>query len=368
MCHSAVRLLHHVCVLQLPVAATCLLLQAQEKAGLFVDDAHLFERPLVGSQGRRPTQATDLVRTSPHLVLQHPELSNNSLTLPHLLLQSAVFKNPPVLATFLSMLSQGLNLGTFPGQALDLPGGSQFGYAPTDDSYCLFATQPHAPAPPPATLLPGAPTTGSPLPGEFACVDASTKPHPTPDSFTVSYAGTTYVCQGTPGLAPSPIGRKLQPALAPVENAMADTLTAVGSVKLPLIQHLLLYMSYMFVPVPLKVPQTEQELVLMQTGLPIWNCVAFTTPDGTTTLGQATEAIVNDLGGIAEKFLVYLNANGGLTYEHNVINHVSLADPLDLWPTGARPNFQVDFPSVDSDRPLLNSSLAKARPLTTANI
>ena len=40
---------------------SCLLLQAQEKAGIFVDDAHLFERPLVSSQGRRLTQATDLV-------------------------------------------------------------------------------------------------------------------------------------------------------------------------------------------------------------------------------------------------------------------------------------------------------------------
>ena len=131
------------------------------------DDAHLFERPLVSSQGRRPsrpTPATDLVRTSPHLVLQPPELSNNRLTLPNLLLQSAVFTNPSVLAIFLSMHSQGLNFGTFPGQALDLPGGSQFGYAPTDDSYCLFATQPYTPAPStplPATLLtllPGAPT------------------------------------------------------------------------------------------------------------------------------------------------------------------------------------------------------------------
>ena len=57
------RLLHYFCALQQPVAAICLLLQAQEKAGIFVDDANLFERPLVGSQGRRLTQATDLVRT-----------------------------------------------------------------------------------------------------------------------------------------------------------------------------------------------------------------------------------------------------------------------------------------------------------------
>ena len=166
----------------------------------------------------------------------YPNNSLNSLTLPNLLLQSAVFTNTSVLATFLSMHSQGLRFGTFPGQALDLPGSSQFGYAPatpTDDSYCLFATQPDAPAPSPATLLPGAPTAGSPLPGAFACFDASTKPPPTPDSFTLSYAGTTYVChgigQGTPGPAPSPIGRKLQPALAPVEDTFADTLTAVGS-------------------------------------------------------------------------------------------------------------------------------------------
>ena len=296
--------------------------------------------------------------------------TNNRLTLPNLLLQSAVFTNPSVLATFLSMLSQGLNFGTFPGQALDLPGGSRVGYAPTDDSYCLFATQPATPAPSPATLLPGAPTTGSPLPGEFSCVDASTNPPATPDSFTASYAGTSYVCQGTPAEAPSPIGRNLQPARAPVEHAIADNLAAVGSVKLPLIlliQHLLLYMS---VPVTLKVPETEQELVLMQTGLPIWNCVVSTTPavpDGTTALGQATEAILNDPGGIAEQFLVYLNPNGALTSEQNVHDHVidinPLADPL--WPTGPRPNFNVDFPSVDSDRPLRNSS--KARPLTTAN-
>ena len=238
-----------------PDAATCLLLQAQEKAGIFVDDAHLFERPLVGSQGLRPTQqgrrptqatalaATDLVRISPHLVCNNPSSQTYSLTLPNLLLQSAVFTNPSVLATFLSMLSQGLNFGTFPGQALDLPGGSRFGYAPIDDSYCLFATQPYAPAPSPATLLPGAPTAGSPTLGAFACVDASTNPPPTPDSFTLSYAGTTYVCQGMPKLAPStsPIGRNLQPALGPVENAIADALTAVGSigsvhiVKLPLI-------------------------------------------------------------------------------------------------------------------------------------
>ena len=188
----------------------------------------------------------------------HPELSNNILTLPSLLLQRAVFKvvTKPVVATFLSMLSQGLsrlNFGPFLTQALDLPGGSQFGYAPTtlttptDDSYCLFATQPYLPnlpyppnppAPSPPTLLSGAPTAGSPLPGAFSCVDASTtstKPPPTPESFTLSYAGTTYVCQGTPELAPSstsPIGRNLQPALAPVENAIADTQTAVGSVHI----------------------------------------------------------------------------------------------------------------------------------------
>ena len=143
------------------------------------------------------------------------------------------------------MLSQGLNFGTFPGQALNLPGGSQFGYAPTDDSYCLFATQPYAPAPSPAALLASPPAVG-PLPGAFACVDASTNPPPTPDSFTVSYAGTTFVCEGTPGLAPSPIGRKLQQSLAPVESAIADTLTAVGSVKRTLIYQLL---QYMFNPV-----------------------------------------------------------------------------------------------------------------------
>ena len=129
----------------------------------------------------------------------------------------------------------------------------------------------------------------------------------------------------------------------------------------------------MVVPVALKAPQTEQELVLMQIVLPIWNCVVSTTPDvpfvhdGTTTLGQATEAILNDLGGTAEHFLVYLTANGALTYEQNMIDAVSLADPL--WPTGPRLNSSIDFASVDSECPLLNSSKARPlRPLTTTNI
>ena len=95
----------------------------------------------------------------------------------------------------------------------------------------------------------------------------------------------------------------------------------------------------------------------MQIGLPVWNCVVSTTPDGTTTLGQATEAILNDLGVIAEHFLVYLNANGALTYEQNVINDfVSLTDPL--WPTGPRLNFSIDFSSVDHDLPLLKARLS----------
>ena len=78
----------------------------------------------------------------------------------------------------------------------------------------------------------------------------------------------------------------------------------------------------------------------MQIGLPIWNCVVSTTtttPDGTTTLGQATEAILNDLDGIAEHLLVYLDANGALSYEQNVIGHVSrltLCGPLDLLDRG----------------------------------
>ena len=157
-------------------------------------------------------------------------------------------------------------------------------------------------------------------------------------------------------------------------------------------------MLYMFAPVALKAPQTEQERVLMQIGLiglpslpslpslPNWNFVVSTTPDvprvrdGTTTLGQAAEAISNDLGGTAEHFLVYLNANGALTYEQNVIDavsYVSLAEPLSpLWPTGptgprlnSTPNFSIDSSSVKSDRPLVKSLKARlARPLTTADI
>ena len=88
-----------------------------------------------------------------------------------------------------------------------------------------------------------------------------------------------------------------------------------------------------------------------QVGLPIWNCVVSTTPAGNTTLGQATLAVLNDLGVVAEHLLVYLNGNGALTYEEDIKNDlVSLTNPL--YPTGPRLNFSIDFASVVKDDPI----------------
>lgn len=122
-------------------------------------------------------------------------------------------------------------MGTFPGAALNLPGGSPFGYSPTDDSYCLFATQPYSGAPTPAALLPGSPLPApESLPGAFACVDASSNPTASAQSFTVSYGGKNFVCQGAPGLSPSPLplGRKLQQAPSPAEAAIGNALETVS--------------------------------------------------------------------------------------------------------------------------------------------
>ena len=146
-------------------------------------------------------------------------------------LQGNVFSNPNILAGLLSLLSQGLNVGSFPGAALNLPGGSPFGYSPTDDSYCLFATQPYSGAPTPAALLPGSPLP-SPggLPGAFVCVDAASNPPSSPESFTVSYGGNSFVCQGSPdGTSPAPLptGRKLQQAPSPAEVAIGNALQTV---------------------------------------------------------------------------------------------------------------------------------------------
>lgn len=92
--------------------------------------------------------------------------------------------------------------------------------------------------------------------------------------------------------------------------------------------------------------------MLVQIGLPIWQCAVATTPAGTTTVGQAAEAVLNDLGVVAEHLLFYLNSNGALTYEENVKNNfVSLANPL--YPTGPRINVSIDFAEVTKDAPLL---------------
>ncbi len=97
---------------------------------------------------------------------------------------------------------------------------------------------------------------------------------------------------------------------------------------------------------------------VMQIGLPIWNCVVATTPAGNTTLGQATYAVLNDLGVVAEHLLVYLNGNGELTYEENVKNNfVSLTNPL--YPTGPRLNFSIDFATVTKDEPLFKVNISQ---------
>ena len=96
-------------------------------------------------------------------------------------------------------------------------------------------------------------------------------------------------------------------------------------------------------------------MLAVQIGLPIWNCVVATTPAGNTTLGDATLAVLNDLGVVAEHLLVYLNADGALTYEQNIANDfVSLTNPL--YPTGPRLNFSIDFSSFDKDKALFEVS------------
>ena len=80
-----------------------------------------------------------------------------------------------------------------------------------------------------------------------------------------------------------------------------------------------------------------------------------TTPVGVTTVGDAAGAVLNDLGLLAEHLLVYLNGNGDLTYQQNVINDfVSLQNPL--YPSGPRLNISIDFASVAKDIPILDVS------------
>lgn len=102
--------------------------------------------------------------------------------------------------------------------------------------------------------------------------------------------------------------------------------------------------------------EDQQNIITVQ--IPIWNCVVATTPEGNTTLGQAAEAVLNDLGVLAEHLLVYLNANGELTYEEDIKNDfVSLANPL--YPTGPRLNISIDFASVAKDAPLLEVRMSQ---------
>jgi hypothetical protein len=127
------------------------------------------------------------------------------------------------------MISQGLSVGSFPGAALSLPGGSAFGYAPTDNSYCLFATTPYTgpAAAPSSMLMPGSPLPAAGLPDSFACVAASSNPPPNPENFAVNFQGQSFICGGVATGAPTS-GRKLQQAPAPVDAAIGNALTAVS--------------------------------------------------------------------------------------------------------------------------------------------
>ena len=139
------------------------------------------------------------------------------------MVQSALFSNPDIFASLLSLVSQGANVGSFPGAALNLPGGSAFGYAPADNSYCLFATTPYT-GPAPAPLVAGSPLPAAGPPSQFACVAASSNPPATPGSFSVTLGGEAYICVDN---VPT-TGRKLQQAPSPVDTAIGNALISVG--------------------------------------------------------------------------------------------------------------------------------------------
>ena len=62
---------------------------------------------------------------------------------------------------------------------------------------------------------------------------------------------------------------------------------------------------------------------------------------------------------------LYLNGNGDLTYQQNVINDfVSLQNPL--YPSGPRLNISIDFASVAKDIPILDVSLFTFTALLTS--
>ena len=62
-------------------------------------------------------------------------------------------------------------------------------------------------------------------------------------------------------------------------------------------------------------------------------------------------AVLNDLGVVAEHFLVALNGQGQLTYAENIQNDfVSLQNPL--YPNGPRLNFSINFEAVTKDQAL----------------
>lgn len=136
---------------------------------------------------------------------------------------AAALSNPSVLATLLSLVGQGMTVGTFPGASMNLPGGSSLGYSPTENSYCLFATQPYSgPPAPPAAAVPG-PLAAAGIPETFGCVAASANIPTSPNSFPITVGGQAFVCQG----AAPPTGRRLQQAPSPTDAAIGNALAAV---------------------------------------------------------------------------------------------------------------------------------------------
>lgn len=116
-------------------------------------------------------------------------------------------------------MSNGSSVGGFPGVSLGLPGGSNAGYSPTNNSYCIFSTSPRNESAAPTASIAGPPGG---LPDAFSCVEGTTAG---PNGFVVTYEGVSYACSSAPELPGSPLpGRKLlqsaaqSPALAALFN------------------------------------------------------------------------------------------------------------------------------------------------------
>lgn len=123
--------------------------------------------------------------------------------------------NPTIISALLNLLQSGNIVGGFPGSTLNLPGGSPYGYAPSNGSYCLFSTVPNNSS---SNSTSGPKALGE-SPANFTCVEGTTAG---PGQIPLTINGTAYVCS-----APSATtGRKLlQGATAPAPATLASLLT-----------------------------------------------------------------------------------------------------------------------------------------------